>query len=169
MSNYTVELTGQELADYIAKRFPKKETPKPQEKKQVKKDRYIRLKDGFVIQTDKPENWEGCEILTDKEGKELQAENAKQSLLNILKKGDTVYTVLRHVSRSGMMRRIDLYTFQDSKKVYLTGYYALMKGETPPRDGYRVGGCGMDMGFHLVHGLSYRLFGDDYALRHEWI
>lgn len=131
--------------------------------------KYIRLEDGFVMQTDKPENWKGCEILTNAEGKRLMAENAKQSLLNILKKGDTVFTVLRHVSRSGMQRRIDLYTFQDSKKIYLTGYYALMRGEETPRDGYKVGGCGMDMGFHLVHGLSYRLFGDDYALKHEWI
>jgi hypothetical protein len=134
-----------------------------------KKMKYIRLEDGFIMQTNNPENWKGCEILTNAEGKRLMAENAKHSLLNILKKGDTVFTVLRHVSRSGMQRRIDLYTFQDSKKIYLTGYYALMRGEETPRDGYKVGGCGMDMGFHLVHGLSYRLFGDDYALNHEWI
>jgi hypothetical protein len=131
--------------------------------------KYIRLKDGFVMQTDKPENWKDCEILTNAEGKRLMAENAKESLLNILKPDDTVYTVLRHVSRSGMQRRIDLYTFKDNRKIYLTGYYAIMKGEESPRDGYKVGGCGMDMGFHLVHGLSYRLFGDDYALKHEWI
>ncbi len=131
--------------------------------------KYIRLKDGFVMQTDNPENWKDCEILTNAEGKRLMAENAKESLLNILKPDDTVYTVLRHVSRSGMQRRIDLYTFKDNRKIYLTGYYAIMKGEESPRNGYKVGGCGMDMGFHLVHGLSYRLFGSDYALKHEWI
>lgn len=130
---------------------------------------YLQFADGFVMETDHPENHPTGQKISKAEGERLQAERAKQSLLNILKKGDTVYTVLRHVSRSGMMRRIDLYTFQDSKKIYLTGYYAMMKGEQSPRDGYRVGGCGMDMGFHLVHGLSYRLFGDDYALRHEWI
>jgi hypothetical protein len=130
---------------------------------------YLQFADGFVMETDRPENHPEGKKITKAEGERLQAERAKQSLLNILKKGDTVYTVLRHVSASGMSRRIDLYTFQDSKKIYLTGYYAMMRGETPPRDGYKVGGCGMDMGFHLVHGLSYRLFGDDYALRHEWI
>jgi hypothetical protein len=130
---------------------------------------YLQFADGFVMETDTPDYHPTGTRISNAEGKRLQAENAKQSLLNILKKGDTVYTVLRHVSRSGMMRRIDLYTFQDSKKIYLTGYFAMMRGETPPRDGYRVGGCGMDMGFHLVHGLSYRLFGDDYALNHEWI
>lgn len=130
---------------------------------------YLQFADGFVMETDYPENHPTGTKISKAEGERLQAENAKKSLLNILKKGDTVYTVLRHVSRSGMLRRIDLYTFQDSKKIYLTGYYAMMRGEKPPKDGYKVGGCGMDMGFHLVHGLSYRLFGDDYALRHEWI
>ena len=121
------------------------------------------------MQTERPENWKDCEILTNAEGKRLMSENAKESLLNILKPDDTVYTVLRHVSRSGMQRRIDLYTFRDNKPVYLSGYYAIMNGETPPRDGYKVGGCGMDMGFHLVYGLSSSLFGNGYAIKHEWI
>lgn len=169
MSNYTQELTGQEMADYIAKRFPKHNQAPQQAKKESKKMTYLQFADGFVMETEHPEHHPEGQKITKAEAERLQAERAKQSLLNILKPGDTVYTVLRHVSRSGMMRRIDLYTFQDSKKIYLTGYYAMMKGEKSPRDGYRVGGCGMDMGFHLVHGLSYRLFGDDYALRHEWI
>ena len=131
--------------------------------------KYIRLKDGHIMQTTNPQNWEGCEILTNAEGKRLMAEQAKKSLLNILKPDDTVYTVLRHVSASGMSRRIDLYTFKDDKKIYLSGYFAYLRGEEPPKDGYKVGGCGMDMGYHLVHGLGYRLFGDGYSLRHEWI
>ena len=131
--------------------------------------KYIRLKDGHIMQTDNPQNWEGCEILTNAECKRLMAEQAKKSLLNILKPEDIVYTVLRHVSRSGMQRRIDLYTFKDDKKIYLSGYFAHLMGEEPPKDGYKVGGCGMDMGYHLVHGLGYRLFNDGYALRHEWI
>ena len=48
-------------------------------------------------------------------------------------------------------------------------YFAYLFGEEPPKDGYRVGGCGMDMGFHLVHELGYRLFNDGYSLKHEWI
>ena len=134
--------------------------------------KYIRLKDGFVMQTDNPQNWEGCEILTNAEGKRLMAEQAKKSLLNILKPEDIVYTVLRHVSRSGMQRRIDLYTFKDDKKIYLSGYFAYLNGEEPPKDGYKVGGCGMDMGFHLVYTLSSLLYKKDrggYELRHEWL
>ena len=124
---------------------------------------------GYVFITSNPENWKDCEQISKTEGKRLRAENAKKTLLNILKEGDTIYTVLRHVSRSGMQRRIDLYTFKDDKKIYLSGYFAYLRGEEPPKDGYKVGGCGMDMGYHLVHGLGYRLFNDGYALRHEWI
>lgn len=141
---------------------------------------------GFVFVTRYPENWKECEKVSKAEGKRLRAEHAKKSLLNILKAGDTVYTILRHVSASGMSRRIDLYTFQDNKPVYLSGYYAMIQGEEPPANGYKVGGCGMDMGFHLVYTLGSMLWRDGtpephgtrngepdsnggYALRHEWL
>jgi hypothetical protein len=129
-------------------------------------------KSGHVFTTTNPDNWKDYEIVSKAEGKRLRAIKAKESLLNILKEGDTVYTILRHVSASGMSRRIDLYTFKDNKPVYLSGYYAMMQGEEPPRDGYKVGGCGMDMGFHLVYTLSSLLYKKDrggYELRHEWL
>jgi len=126
-----------------------------------------------VFITASPEHWKECEQVSKAEGKRLRAEHAKNSLLNILKAGDTVYTVLRHVSASGMSRRIDLYTFRDNKPVYLSGYFAMLQCESPPENGYKVGGCGMDMGFHLVYSLSSLLFGSTdrggYALRHEWL
>ena len=130
---------------------------------------------GHVFVTTYPENWKECEQVSKAKGKELRAQHAKKSLLNLLSDGDTVYTILRHVSASGMSRRIDLYTFKENKPVYLSGYYAMMQGEEPPTDGYKVGGCGMDMGFHLVYTLSSLLFdresGKDsgYKLRHEWL
>jgi len=127
---------------------------------------------GYVFITSNPENWKDCEQISKTEGKRLRAENAKKTLLNILKEGDTIYTVLRHVSASGMSRRIDLYTFKDDKKIYLSGYFAYLFGEEPPKDGYKVGGCGMDMGFHLVYTLSSLLYKKDrggYELRHEWL
>lgn len=127
---------------------------------------------GYVFVTSNPENWKDCKQISKTEGKRLRAENAKKVLLNILKEGDTVYTVLRHVSASGMSRRIDLYIFRDNKPVYLSGHYAMMQGEDPPKDGYKVGGCGMDMGFHLVYTLSSLLYKKDrggYELRHEWL
>ena len=140
----------------------------------MKKEFYmLDERSGSVFVTTYPENWKECKQVSKAEGKRIRAEHAKESLLRILKEGDTVYTVLRHVSASGMSRRIDLYTFQNNKPVYLSGYYAMMQGEEPPKDGYKVGGCGMDMGFHLVYSLSSLLYGSanrgGYELRHEWL
>jgi hypothetical protein len=100
---------------------------------------------------------------------------ALETLRGILSKGDTVYTVLRHVSTSGMSRRIDLYVIQDNKPRYLTGYVAAALEYTRQmgKDGMTVSGCGMDMGFSVVYNLSAALYGHDnrggYALSHEWL
>jgi hypothetical protein len=93
---------------------------------------------------------------------------ARAQLLKWIKPGDTVYTVLDHVSRSGMSRniRILLLKCDENGKTYdlhpnhsaavVLGYSRAKKG-----DGLVVGGCGMDMGFHVVHSLSYALFGHE--------
>jgi len=85
-----------------------------------------------------------------------------------IKPGDTVYTVLDHVSRSGMMRHIRvLVPTTDGSRVdfihpnYAVGVvlglsHATRNGHT--QDALKVGGAGMDMGFHLVNSLSYRLY-----------
>jgi hypothetical protein len=95
--------------------------------------------------------------------REEQAE-AVTRLREILKPGDTVYTVLRHVSSSGMSRDIDLYVFRDDKPFWLTGYAATATGQrrAPKGSGIRIGGCGMDMGFALVYGLSRTVFADGF-------
>jgi len=114
-------------------------------------------------------------------------------LRELVKPGDTVHTVLRSVSRSGMSRKIDLYFFaKNGSKHYLSGYAANVCGWSRDKQGaIKVSGCGMDMGFSLVYSLSRTLFpagfvlpkgmagrnndtsGHDrdggYALKHEWI
>ena len=100
-------------------------------------------------------------------------------LREILKPGDTVYTVVRHVSASGMSRVIDLYHFgiYDGKvqKSWLSGFVATALGWSfdEKRGALRVQGCGMDMGFHVVSTLSRVLFPEadrpDYVLHQEWI
>ena len=115
-----------------------------------------------------------------------EKERAREILRGILSKGDTVYTLCRHVSASGMSRRLDLYTISEDASSgaflrYLTGYVATALGYQRHRSGaVVVGGCGMDMGFHLVHNLSYALHGmsshdakgsdrSGYTLKQEWI
>ena len=96
--------------------------------------------------------------------KALQAQQeARGHLRAILKPGDTIYTVLRHVSKSGMSRDIDLYLMSADGPLYLSGYAATALGERrAPDQGIRVGGCGMDMGFHLVYNLSSALYPDGF-------
>jgi hypothetical protein len=86
----------------------------------------------------------------------------------ILKPGDTVYTVLNHVSRSGMSRSISLYTVVDGENIYLTGYAARALGEKRDKyDGITLPGCGMDMGFALVYNLGYTLWPNGFGILPE--
>lgn len=118
-----------------------------------------------------------------------ETENAKRALLELIPSGSTVYTVLRSVSRSGMFRRIDLYTIDDSPRMreinngkprlrYLSGYAAVVMGIPRHNNGLGISGCGMDMGFAMVDNLRAALFGFEKTetgykvkgeLRQEWI
>lgn len=125
-------------------------------------------------------------------------------LRRVVPAGTTVYTTLRHVSRSGMMREISLYVIKrgggyksTGEPVSITFHVARALGYSLNRGGsfhaLRVSGCGMDMGFHVVNSLSYKLHGKDrgegakpenagrpfrarrghyragYSLNHEWV
>lgn len=87
--------------------------------------------------------------------------------------GDTVYTILESVSRSGMSREIRVLVPQiihpdaDARTAvdFLHPNHAVSQAlgiRQGKRDGLIVGGCGMDMGFHLVYSLSRVLFRDGF-------
>lgn len=88
-------------------------------------------------------------------------------LRDILAPGATVYATVRTVSRSGMSRRIDLYTIAADENrdggrpwlAYLSRLAAAVLGWPCNDNGVRVDGCGMDMRHHLVEALSFALFG----------
>jgi hypothetical protein len=145
---------------------------------------------GRVLATGQPQYWgttPGYERVSAAAGKRLHREQARAGLLEILKPGDTVYTVLRHVSASGMSRNIDLYVMREDRPVYLSGYASTLIGwPLAKRQGIVVGGCGMDNGFHLVYTLGALLWPDGtgephgvrngepdraggYALKHSWL
>lgn len=81
-------------------------------------------------------------------------------LQDMLSPGDTVYTVLRHVSRSGMMRAIDLYVMEGNEPRRITWRVCKATGYpySDKHEAARVEGCGMDMGFSIVYNLSSVLF-----------
>ena len=82
-----------------------------------------------------------------------------QTLRKVLKPGDTVYTVLRYVSRSGMYRVISLLIVKKGE-IKCIDYLAaeLLEGWDRKHEGCKASGCGMDMGFHLVYNLGRVLF-----------
>jgi hypothetical protein len=103
-------------------------------------------------------------------------ERAAHELRQTLPPGSTVYTMLHHVSRSGMRRRIGLRAISGDSMLYLDSLAARALGEPRPEDGLVVDGCGMDMGFNLVYCLSVRLYCPNdydqdaaYALNQRWI
>jgi len=102
-----------------------------------------------------------------------------------IKPGDTIYTILEHVSRSGMQRTIrtlipavdqrpcDCHSWPEGEPHYIgsprvdflhpnyavsvvTGYSL---DKRPGYNGVKIGGCGMDMGFALVEHVSSKLYG----------
>lgn len=100
--------------------------------------------------------------------------------------GKTIYTVLEHVSASGMTRWIKCYTIDGDELAFLSGYIETLTGymrdKTGPRDGNKIAGCGMDMGYAIVYDLGRKLYpngapGTDphalrdggYALKHRWL
>lgn len=76
----------------------------------------------------------------------------------------TVYTKLCHVSKSGMMRVIDTYIVRNNVILRLSWSAAIATGHkyNIKHEGVQADGCGMDMGFHIVYGLSRSLWPDGY-------
>ena len=105
-----------------------------------------------------------------------------------LKPGDTVNTIVRHVSRSGMSRSISCIIAIDGSPVDISYHVSTVVGEPIDKNhgGVKIGGCGMDMGFQLVYLLGSYLWPNGtpqphgqrngkpdsnggYALKQRWI
>jgi hypothetical protein len=81
-----------------------------------------------------------------------------------IKPGATVYTVLVHRARSGMYRRIKVLLGPGAECEGISGRVADVLDWRWHEDGsVGVSGCGMDVGFHLVHCLSYALFPESFV------
>ena len=87
-------------------------------------------------------------------------------LRETLKPGDTLHTVLRSVSRSGMSRVIDVFHFYKDEKgeirqewlSYWIAKACRLSFKTEGREGIKIAGCGMDMGFEIVYTLGRTLW-----------
>lgn len=93
-----------------------------------------------------------------------------------INEGDTIYYIVKRVSNSGMYRHIAFYKFnvKDTFKegedrvqsIWLTRAMCNVLGYTfkEQTECMGVNGCGMDMGFSVIHNLGHELFGDGYKL-----
>lgn len=87
--------------------------------------------------------------------------NALDTLRSTLPPGSTVYTVIKHVARSGMYRVIDVYAIRNNQPLRLSWQTALACGYRYDRkhEGVGVSGCGQDQGYALMMAISYKIHG----------
>jgi hypothetical protein len=118
-----------------------------------------------------------------------ELEEWKEDMRREMPPGSRVFTLLRHVSRSGMQRKIGVYTFRPDterpgeviKRWWSYRVAAVLGwGFDDKTECVVVNGCGMDCGFHLIHELSMALYykheatglsdhDAGYALNQEWL
>lgn len=91
--------------------------------------------------------------------KRAETLDAVKSLRKMLRPGDTVYTRVDSVSRSGMSRNISAFIGRGRDVINITYLVSKVIGwSLSNRGSLKVSGCGMDMGFHVVYTLSRILF-----------
>lgn len=108
---------------------------------------------------------------------ETEKQEAIAHLRRVAPPGSKIYGVVKHVSRSGMMRHIDFYVpvADENGKThmqYLTGWFESVLRWGRADNGLKVGGCGMDMIFHTVYCVSSAVWtgtdeAEEYRKAHE--
>lgn len=104
-----------------------------------------------------------------------EKEEAIERLRSTLKHGDRLYTILKHVSASGMSRVISVVHVTEDGEIegldWLIARAGIFNRTTASarQDGLKVSGVGMDMGFHVVNSVAYAVFNDGYALKQTWL
>lgn len=90
---------------------------------------------------------------------------AQWELRKLCPPGTTIYTILRHVSKSGMSRIIDLVIVAEGEPRSVGFLAAKATGGAWDRDrqGIKIRGCGMDVGFELVYRLGSALYRDGFG------
>ena len=98
--------------------------------------------------------------MTKKSERLAEIEQARARLLELLKPGDTVSTIIRHVTRSGMYRVVAPVIVRDGEMLTIGHAVSLLTGMRwdDKYNGVGVDGCGMDVGFEVVYNLGRALW-----------
>ena len=96
---------------------------------------------------------------TKKEIKLHEKAYAETKLNQILKRNETIYSVIRHVSQSGMTRHITFFIIKDGQVWHIDNLISdYLDYRTNKRfNALVVGGCGMDMAFSVVNHLQEQM------------
>ena len=117
---------------------------------------YYQNLDGRVFKMDNADYMgEGWSKLSQKAGKEARTKYCIKELKKYIKSGDDIWLNVTHVSSSGMSRNISVFVIKKNKPQNLSFLVGdALQWTTIDNSSVRVGGCGMDMGFHLVYNLG---------------
>ena len=85
-------------------------------------------------------------------------------MLDGIQPGDTIYTTIMHVSKSGMTRDIKITLIRNNNPLDISYAVADLLDYKIKNNGVRIRGAGMDMGFALIYDLSRRLFPSGFGL-----
>lgn len=104
-------------------------------------------------------------------------QRSREFLKERIAEKSTVCTEIARVSRDGMSRTIKVLITVEGDICNVSRQVADVLGwrYSESKNAVCVSGCGMDMGYHLVHSLSYALFSDavperaGYCLNHRWV
>ncbi len=97
--------------------------------------------------------------MTIKAQKEQERNEAIKDLKKLLgTKNRVIYCNVNHVSKSGMSRDISFHIVKKNDIIGINFYVAKITENKRTDRGIRVGGCGMDMGFHIVYQLGRYLY-----------
>ena len=97
---------------------------------------------------------------------------ARETLRELFPKGSQVTTIVRHVSKSGMTRAIQVVGVDEHGVVGDVTWLIIRAGlgvRFGNHHGIKVGGAGMDMAWLTTYRLANALYGDGYALNNHTI
>ena len=96
---------------------------------------------------------------------------AVQNMGRYINEGDTIYTILKKVSSSGMSRQIAVVVRTDTGISNISWWVARALGYrmSKDRDCFSISGCGQDMGYAVAYDIGATLFGDGYKIKHSWL
>lgn len=100
-------------------------------------------------------------MTTKTQAREEERQDALDRLRVLFPKGSKVHTITTHVAQSGMSRAVKVLAVKDGD-IWDVSYLvarATDRKVNQRHGGVVVTGCGMDMEFHVVYGLSAALYG----------